>query len=217
MHFLKESEYLALRQSAEVVEADHFGDKVLRLADGTYLKLFRRKRLLTSAIFYPYAQRFADNASILSRLGVPCPKIKASYRIQSIARDAVHYSPLAGLTLRQLSEANERQPELQIKLGSFISRLHDKGIYFRSLHLGNIIETPTGELGLIDIADLSFHRKPLSTGQRLRNFKHITRYPNDRNWIALEKSKFLASYKESSLSKTKLNEEKLLMLLDANP
>ena len=45
------------------------------LQDGTLLKLFRRKRLITSAAIWPYAQRFADNAKKLEKLGIPCPKI----------------------------------------------------------------------------------------------------------------------------------------------
>jgi phage gp46-like protein len=62
---LSHDAYLALRADATVLERDLHGDKVLQLADGSYLKLFRRKRLISSAAWYPYAQRFADNALIL--------------------------------------------------------------------------------------------------------------------------------------------------------
>ena len=57
--------YLQLRDNAEVLEADGHGDKVLRLRDGSFLKLFRRKRLISSAALFPYAERFARNASEL--------------------------------------------------------------------------------------------------------------------------------------------------------
>jgi len=50
-----------------------------------------------------------------------------------------------------------------------------RGIYFRSLHLGNIVLTPEGSLGLIDIADLSFQRRPLSKAKARRNLAHFTR------------------------------------------
>jgi hypothetical protein len=45
------------------------------LADGSYLKLFRRKRLISSAAWYPYAQRFADNALALAAREHPLPRV----------------------------------------------------------------------------------------------------------------------------------------------
>ena len=102
MQSIDHSTYEALRKGAHVLEADGSGDKVLRLADGRMLKLFRRKRLLSSALFYPYAQRFADNTRALEQRGILCPKVIAVYRIPSIERDGVYYSPLAGNTVRQL-------------------------------------------------------------------------------------------------------------------
>lgn len=53
MQAIDHSTYEALRKGAHVLEADGSGDKVLRLADGRMLKLFRRKRLLSSALFSP--------------------------------------------------------------------------------------------------------------------------------------------------------------------
>ncbi|AGI26349.1 BUD32 family EKC/KEOPS complex subunit [Pseudomonas sp. MT3] len=175
--------YESLRAGAQVLEADKHGDKVLRLADGNFLKLFRRKRLISSAAFYPYAQRFADNTETLQRLAVPCPKIIAVYRIPEIARDAVHYRPLPGDTLRQVIAAGEGDVRLAAQLGTLIAELHDQGVYFRSLHLGNVVKTPQGTLGLIDVADMKKQRRALSRPQRKRNFAHMLRYANDRRWL----------------------------------
>ncbi|MCP1650612.1 lipopolysaccharide kinase InaA family protein [Pseudomonas nitroreducens] len=183
MQDLALSAYESLRAGAQVVEADKHGDKVLRLADGNFLKLFRRKRLISSAAFYPYAQRFADNASTLHKLGVPCPQIIGVHRITDIARDVVHYQPLPGLTLRQLISAGQTDEQLRQQLGSLIARLHDCGVYFRSLHLGNVVQTPEGELGLIDIADMKTQRRALNRLQRKRNFAHMLRYTQDRAWL----------------------------------
>ena len=47
MHPMEHSAYLALRENATVLEADGSGDKVLLLEDGTIIKLFRRKRLIS--------------------------------------------------------------------------------------------------------------------------------------------------------------------------
>lgn len=185
MRALAYSDYQALRSDAEVIEADFFGDKVLRLADGNFLKLFRRKRLISSAAFFPYAKRFASNAVTLKRRGIPCPHVLATYRIGDIARDVVHYHPLPGHTLRQLicEPARFNDPALIRQFGRFVAELHNQGIYFRSLHLGNVVMTPEQKLGLIDIADMKTLRRPLRKSLCLRNFQHMRRYKNDHAWL----------------------------------
>ena len=191
MHTLSESDYDNLRKGAEVIEADGHGDKVLRLRDGTFLKLFRRKRLISSAAIWPYAKRFADNAAMLSRLNLPCPLVKHIYRVKELQRDIVHYQPLPGRTLRQL-ESSELTADMFAALGSFIAKLHSQGIYFRSLHLGNIVLTPESKLGLIDLADLRKSRRALGTVKRLRNFQHLLRDNRDR--IILSQAAALACF-----------------------
>lgn len=199
MQALDHSAYLALREGAQVLEADRFGDKVLHLRNGNFLKLFRRKRLLTSAALYPYAQRFADNARALQERGVPCPQVIAVYRIQSIQRDAVYYAPLPGSTLRQLFGQTGIAAALRAQLGEFVAQLHASGVYFRSLHLGNIVLTPDNQLGLIDIADLKCQRSALSRQKRLRNFQHMLRCEPDRQWLlANNPAEFLQPYLTSS-------------------
>ena len=53
MQQLAHTDYLALRENCKVIEQDGFGDKVMILQDGTFLKLFRRKRLISSAAIWP--------------------------------------------------------------------------------------------------------------------------------------------------------------------
>lgn len=184
MQKLDHNDYLALRANCKVIEQDGFGDKVLILEDGTFLKLFRRKRLITSAAIWPYAQRFADNAKKLEELGIPCPKIIQVYRIPSIERDAVHYHPLPGLTLRQLRDGEAEYPDdLLERFASFVTHIHNLGVYFRSIHLGNVVLTPQGEIGLIDISDLKTQSRPLSKWQRERNLVHMTKDAADKEWL----------------------------------
>lgn len=180
---MEHSAYLALRENATVLEADGSGDKVLLLEDGTIFKLFRRKRLISSALLFPYAQRFADNIDALKKRGIPCPDVIATYRIASISRDGVRYTPLPGLTVRQVLKEHGESAPLRAELGTFIAHLHDQGVYFRSLHLGNVILTPDSKLGLIDISDMKCQRRPLSDSKRLRNFQHLLRYKEDRAWL----------------------------------
>lgn len=187
LQVLSPDNYLELRADARVLEADAHGEKVLQLADGTYLKLFRRKRFISSAAWYPYARRFADNAATLERLGIPCPKVIGVYRLPHLKRDAVHYEALQGMTLRQAIAAglsDSESAKLRRAFRDFVSQLHELGIYFRSCHLGNVVVTPMGTLGLIDIADLKAKPGGLSAAKRSRNFRHIGRDARDRAWLA---------------------------------
>lgn len=203
---LSHEQFLLLRNKAEVLEADYHGEKVLRLADGNMLKLFRRKRLLSSAALYPYAQRFANNADTLEQRGIPCPKILNVFRIAQIQRDAVHYAPLPGITLRQIDDEPTRS-RLRPRLGEFVAQLHAKGVLFRSLHLGNIVLTPEGQLGLIDIADLRAQRSALGKFKRMRNFQHILRDPRDQEWLLVDKGQaFFDSYLRHAQVNWKLDE-----------
>lgn len=200
MRRLTEQAYFTLREGARVIEADGFGDKVLRLDDGSFLKLFRRKRLLSSTLLSPCSARFTRNAGLLAERGIPSVTVIETYRIPAIRRTAVHYQPLAGETLRQvLRDATGDSSGLIRQLGQFMARLHEKGVCFRSLHLGNVVLTPSHELGLIDIADMRCGRLPLWSRRVLRNFCHLTRSEVDMELLgpALKKQ-LIEAYCEAS-------------------
>lgn len=178
-----------MREGAEVLESDPHGDKVLRLTDGTILKLFRRKRFVSSAALIPYAQRFANNAATLEKLGICAPKILRVVRIRELARDAVHYEPLAGATLREMLRKGldpEREQELRAAFTRFVVKLHDSGIYFRSLHIGNVVCTPGGQLGLIDFSDLRVYPWRLGRYLRGRNMRRMQGITKELEWLDLD-------------------------------
>ena len=181
MQLLSREKYDRWRAGAQVLEQDAYGEKVLRLADGTFLKLFRRKSWLSKTAFYPPAKRFADNADALQKLGIPCPEVIQLYRLSEPYRSVVHYHPLEGVTLRQLLSNDEHIDQLKLfaRLAEFITHLHDSGVYFRSLHMGNIIQTPDNRFGLIDISDMRCLGRPLSRQMRKRNYRHLLRYEID--------------------------------------
>jgi hypothetical protein len=183
---ISKTTYLALRDDAEVVEKDGHGEKVLRRTDGTYLKLFRRKRFFSSAALVPYATRFERNTSALTARDIPCPEVIGVFRVEEIDRDVVHYHPLPGVTLREKQRrglSDQEATDLRLKFNHLVRRLHDAGIYFRSLHLGNVVLTPEGRLGLIDISDLRVHRRPLSRFWRERNLQRMQGIESERDWL----------------------------------
>lgn len=188
MKKLSHDEFEAWSENARILEQDRHGLKVLHLADGTFLKLFRRKSWLSKTVLFPPAKRFAANADKLHALGIPCPVVLGLYQMSKPYRSIVHYQPLEGPTLRQLLDEHpaEAQLELFLDLAKFVASLHDRGVYFRSLHMGNIVRTPEGALGLIDISDMRCTGRPLSAGMRARNYRHLLRYEAD--WALVDPS-----------------------------
>ncbi|MGV8843074.1 MAG: toluene tolerance protein [Pseudomonas sp.] len=174
---LTNTEFNALIVGATLVEVDSHGPKVYRLANGEYLKLFRRKRFFSSALLVPYSVRFYSNAAQLRSNDIPTIEPFALYQLEDTAWTAVHYRPLYGTTLKDLFTQDHSTAKKNLPLLiEFFHTLHRKGIYFRSLHLGNIVLTPENQLGLIDIADLAFHRSSLSKSKTKRNMAHFERY-----------------------------------------
>lgn len=186
MRTLTPTELVALSTNASVIEHDGLGPKVLKLSDGSFLKLFRKRPFLSRETLKPYAKRFAENAEHLQKLGFNSPIIIGAYRLSdSVNKTAVHYWPLPGQTLRQA--LNDSEPErrkfLITLFGELLAKLHGSGIYFRSVHLGNVLIQPDGQLGLIDLADMRIGRFALSLRKRQRNLKHMQRYSEDRHWL----------------------------------
>lgn len=178
---LESADYQALVDRCEVIERDGFGEKVLRTPDGLMIKIFRRKRLLTTATFFPYALRFIRNARLLSNRNIATVTVLDHVYCPSLRKHLVTYRPLPGTTLRSALTSDLADAERLIdRVAGFIATLHQKGVYFRSLHFGNIIVFPAGEMfGLIDVADMTVRSGPLANRLRVRNLRHILRYRED--------------------------------------
>lgn len=176
-HQLTKASFQQLTQGAQVIEEDSYGPKVYRFENGDYLKLFRRKRLLSSALLVPYSIRFWRNAQRLQQLGIPTVTPLELFKLPDAGWTAIRYKALAGVTLMSLHEQMQRSdaPRLE-QLAELFKTLHQKGVYFRSMHLGNIVLTPSEQLGLIDIADLTFQSRPLSHHKAQRNLAHFERH-----------------------------------------
>ena len=177
---MEPADYRALVDRCQVIERDSFGEKVLQTPEGLIIKIFRRKRLLTSATVYPYARRFVHNVARLAARRVPTVEILDFTRCPGMQRHLVTYRPLPGMTVRSaLKDRASDQDRLLASVSRFVSDLHRKGICFRSLHFGNIIVSPEKVLGLIDVADMTMRPWPLGVRSRERNFGHMLRYRED--------------------------------------
>lgn len=169
--------------TGKVLESDARGPKVLALPDGLFLKIFHTRRKPFLARMQPPAKTFARNAERLRQAGIPAPETQRLFWLDRQAGlSGCLYHPLPGQSIEQLLRQRPEQiSPLLPSLALFIRRLHKGGIYFRSLHLGNILQLPDGQFGLIDILDLKFKWLPLNRWQVRRNFNHL------RNYLARQK------------------------------
>jgi len=173
-------EYTRLTQGSTELERDRHGVKVLLTPDDKIIKLIRIKRWLSLSTIYPYSLRFQRNAKRLLAMDIPCVDVERVFYCRDIKRHGIIYPLLDGESLEKIAGRDGISDELFQKLAQFIALLHRKGIYFRSLHLGNILLLPQGGFGLIDVADMRFPRFPLRVDQRGRNFRHLLRNKEQR-------------------------------------
>jgi len=210
MENISRTQYEELIKDTEIIEKDGFGLKVLDTHKGEMIKLFRRKRFFSTALFSPYAVRFVNNAKQLTELGIPTITINRLLWCASIKRHIVVYERLEGELLRDVLErAGDNRKQVFVKFAEFIATLHKKGVYFRSAHLKNILVLPCGEFGLIDISDMQIKSRTLNMPLRQRNFQHVFRYQEDKDLVQSHLDAFVSSYASSSpINKTEANDIK---------
>lgn len=198
-------------QGGKVLTKDYYGYKVIHLSDGRMAKLFRLKSYFSSALVWPYAKRFVRGADVLQKNGIPTVHVIELCRIPSIKRDMVLYHPLEGISLREALQNESDKAALIERFAAFLAGLHAKGIYFRSIHFNNVIVTPEGRLGLIDITDLHYSFFPLTVSKRVRNFKPVFHYNEDRETLEeFSMDEFLKKYIENAGCRSVRKAEKIV-------
>ena len=167
-------------ETGQVLEKDGRGPKVVALEDGHFLKIFHTRRAPWLARLQPPAQGFARNAADLKARCIAAPEIIECFWIDKAqGLSACRYCPVPGCSLETLMRTKPATlPALLPHLARFIRTLHRSGVYFRSLHLGNImVEEGKNDapftFGLIDILDLKCTPRPLGAWKIRRNFKHL--------------------------------------------
>ena len=130
-----------LANAEAIFEQDQYGIKVAKLANGDFIKIFRVKRLFSITHVYYYTRMFCRNAERIAKLGIPTVKVKQLYHIQNSNKTAVVYEPLHGDAILDILRSKDISISLSKDLDAFIAEVHENGIYFRGLHLGNIVLT----------------------------------------------------------------------------
>lgn len=185
MRIVTAIEWQQWRDQGRVLEEDSRGPKVLHLTDGRLLKVFRPRRRLWLARLRPQAQRFASNAQQLLARRIQVPSVSECFWVdQRQSVSGCLYDPLPGQSMEQIyKRSRDDFAVLLPKLAGYIHELHRRGIYFRSLHLGNVLYLPDESFGLIDFLDIRFRRGALPARLVRRNLNHLRGYL-ERNRIA---------------------------------
>jgi hypothetical protein len=218
MKKLDHSSYESLVCGAAPLARDPFGDKVFDLHDGRILKLFRRKRLLSSNTIFPYAARFAWAARKLTLRKIATVEVLEVFSIPSIQRQAALYRRVEGQPLRSALQRTDEPSALVRRLAEYFALLHTRGIYFRSLHFANLLVTPGQQFALIDVQETRFSVGSLRPRLRARNFRHLTPYEVDREAIAaFGLDRFLHGYLQASDLSPRQQVRLLSCLARANP
>ena len=151
--------------------------------DGAITKIWaRRKGLFSSSMLRPYSRRFVDNATELRRRGVTVPDILDHAALERSHVRIVTYRALPGTGIRELLKTAPAEVDIP-DLCRFIHSLHENGILFRAMHLGNIIQLPGSGYGLIDFADVRFYGRALPLMRRAANLATPMRYQEDMDRI----------------------------------
>ncbi len=164
------------------LETDKYGRaKVLLTHDKEIIKLFYRRKKFSSDWWRPYAHRFVSNAGKLQALGFETVDITSSTHCPAHHCHLVRYPLIPGISAREALQKGQLSMQ---QLGEFYARLHDKGVYFRAGHLGNILLTAQNTLALIDLVDCYFYTAPLTPARVRRNFDQLLGYHKDRSLLA---------------------------------
>lgn len=172
MDIISFNEFNDITRQSKTIRYGRINQPKVLEADNTIIKLFYRKRkLLSSDRIKPQAMRFYDNIQSLRAYGYDVPKLIKIQYCAELAVYLIHYHKIEGQDVRSLAKCgNISIIHDVIKL---LADLHKNGVFFRSIHLENLLYTSDGKIALIDISDLKIKSKSLTPYLRYRNLKHL--------------------------------------------
>ena len=156
------------------------------------VKFFYRRKKISTATFLPQATRFTANSRKLLALDIPAPVVKDIMYCKEVPVHMVVYDRIEGKDVRELCQSDGVAN--LARLPAHFVHLHKTGIFFRAVHLGNILVN-ADKIFLLDISDLSTQRSSLSVFQRARNLAHLFNTESDKAFfITYGPHKFVQEY-----------------------
>lgn len=166
---------------AKLIKTTYHRPKLLENSKGKMIKVFYPKlKKFSSNHRKPYALRFSNNAENLQKKGIRTPIIDSLQYCQDYNAYILSYAKIPGENTRIL--ANKNYHAIIPLIAQYIASLHHKGIFFRSLHLENLLYDDNDGFALLDIVDVKLNQRPLNVLLRYRNLKHMFGIYDDRDF-----------------------------------
>jgi len=181
MRIVTYNELTAFIAENEVVLGTAERPGLMLTPDNEIVKSFYRRKRFSTSTFIPQAMRFVRNGRKLLEKGIVGPVANDVIYCPEIPVHMVIYQKLAGDDLREMCAAGKIQ--CLVRLPEYLADLHDRGIFFRAIHLGNIL-FDGANMAIIDVSDLSTKNQPLNVFQRVRNFAHLLNSEDDKAYFA---------------------------------
>ena len=180
-----------------VEKADDLGHRKTFHKKNEIIKIFNVRGYISSGFFNTYASRLIKNSIKLKDYEIASIEITNELAFQYNNRlSGVSYKYIPGKTYRDLG--NKIPKDMIPDLAKYISIIHKKGIYFRAMHLGNIL-LHNKKLFLIDIAKIHFYPWPLFIFTRARAFRRMIKYKDDiKNFGLINFKNLISEYMNSS-------------------
>jgi hypothetical protein len=218
MKLLKREALQSLVEGAQLLEGTPEKPRVFLTKDQSIFKIFYPRQNFLANKFRPYAKRFVSNSVDLKERHVTAPDIQElyyitadefPYELNAAGCYCVLYPCIPGTTVRACCQKGDFAALQQ--LPKFLAALHKKGVFFRPIHLANLLWQGDGQFALLDISTVHFHRMPLSINKRARNLKHLLAKPIDaETFDQYRRGEWLADY----LRHTNLSQFKQMILAE---
>jgi hypothetical protein len=187
-------QHITQQNDALLLKTTYDRPKLLEKPNGEIIKVFYPKnKRFSSNHRKPYALRFCQNAEHLRNKNINAPLIQSIQYCAELDAYIIIYPKIPGENARVLSNMAARP--IIPSTAQYIAELHDKGIFFRSIHLENLLYDEKQGFSLLDIVDVTFKKNPLNIFLRYRNLKHMFRISDDvAFWNHYGTSTFLKDY-----------------------
>jgi hypothetical protein len=161
---------------------------------GEIVKSFYRRKKISTTTFFPQALQFEASGLKLLKQNILAPVVKEVIYCKDIPVHMVIYDRLDGVDVREL--CGSTGVGCLSQLPEYLAHLHDLGVYFRAIHLGNIL-LHGDVISLVDISDLSVANSSLGIFKRARNLAHLFNSEDDKAYfVTYGVDRFIQEYIE---------------------
>lgn len=179
MQKISEQEFSTLCQGATILMESDSLPKVLETPSGDIIKIFPPRKSWIKTRLGLHGKRFVKNGNKLVKKGFSSVHVDQFYYCASLKSYVAIYQKLPGEEMRTL--VSQGQTQLLPEVAVFMARLHEAGIYFRAVHLANLIKEDSG-INMIDVSNIKFRRHALGVVARFRNLVHMMNERNDKQY-----------------------------------